>query len=1126
MPRIFDNIDHNLLPALQETLKVSERADFCVGYFNLRGWKLLDQYVERWNGGEDQCCRLLVGMQRAPEEDIRTIFSLTADTSSVDSKMVVQIKSKLAEEFRQQLALGAPTNEDEAGLRRLAAQLRSGKLVVKLYLRHTLHAKLYLLHRSDYNNPISGYLGSSNLTFAGLSKQGELNIDVLDYDACRKLACWFEDRWEDHWCIDITTELADIIETSWAREKQPPPYHIYLKMAYHLSAEARAGLSEFRIPKDLQGRLFDYQVAAVKIAAQHINKRRGVMIGDVVGLGKTLMATTVARIFQDDYFLETLVICPKNLETMWQDYLARYRILGHVLSLSRVLRELPTLRRYRLVILDESQNLRNREGKIFRTIQEYISINECRCILLSATPYNKSYLDLSAQLRLFVPETEDLGIKPERLLHEIGEDKFIAQFQAPVRSLAAFEKSEYADDWRELMRLYLVRRTRGFIQDNYAETDEETGRRYLLLQDGSRSHFPRRQPRTITFGMDSADGNDQYVHLYSPAVVDAVNALRLPRYGLGNYLMPNIETMTTADERKQVADLGRAGARLMGFCRTNLFKRLESGGQAFLQSVDRHILRNHVFLHALENGQPVPIGTQDAALLDAEIGDTDLELVNQSSAGETDGFGASSDDPPTAAGARSYEQRAREVYALYQAGGKKRFRWLRPDLFTRKLVADLHADSATLRQVMVDCGDWQPKTDAKLLALVKLLVQEHPDEKVLIFTQFSDTADYLFGELIARGIIGIESVTGRSANPTEKAWRFCPRSNDKVAWVQEDGELRILVATDVLSEGQNLQDCHIVVNYDLPWAIIRLVQRAGRVDRIGQAADSILCYSFLPADGVERIIRLRGRVRQRLQENSEVVGSDETFFEDDESSGFLQDLFTEKAGLLDGDADTEVDLASQAYQIWKNAITTNPMLQKTIPNLPAVVYSTKEHHATETSPAGVLLYMRTAEGNDALAWIDRDGRNITQSQAAILNAAACELDTPTVARDVRHHDMVKEGIDHIIAEERSTGGQLGARTGARYRTYERLKAYCATLGQQGSPLLTNDLSRAIDDLYRYPLRQAATDTLNRQIKTGASDGDLAEVVVRLRAEDSLSIIHKDEERNEPLLICSLGLAAT
>ena len=156
------------------------------------------------------------------------------------------------------------------------------------------------------------------------------------------------------------------------------------------------------------------------------------------------------------------------------------------------------------------------------------------------------------------------------------------------------------------------------------------------------------------------------------------------------------------------------------------------------------------------------------------------------------------------------------------------------------------------------------------------------------------------------------------------AWRFSPVSNDKRDRFKPDDELRVLVATDVLSEGQNLQDCAIVVNYDLPWAIIRLIQRAGRVDRIGQKADDILCYSFLPADGVERIIRLRARVRQRLQENAEVVGTDEAFFEDDGERPGVVDLYNEKAGILDGDADTEVDLASYAYQIWKNAIDCEP----------------------------------------------------------------------------------------------------------------------------------------------------------------------------------------------------------
>ncbi len=150
----------------------------------------------------------------------------------------------------------------------------------------------------------------------------------------------------------------------------------------------------------------------------------------------------------------------------------------------------------------------------------------------------------------------------------------------------------------------------------------------------------------------------------------------------------------------------------------------------------------------------------------------------------------------------------------------------------------------------------------------------------------------------------------------------------------------MLVATDVLSEGQNLQDCAIVVNYDLPWAIIRLIQRAGRVDRIGQSAQNILCYSFLPAEGIERVIRLRARVRQRLDENAEVVGTDEAFFEDDDTRSVV-DLYNEQTGILDGDDDAEVDLASYAFQIWKNATTADPSLEKKVEQMPDVVHSSK-----------------------------------------------------------------------------------------------------------------------------------------------------------------------------------------
>ena len=121
--------------------------------------------------------------------------------------------------------------------------------MVKLFLRDSLHAKLYLIHKQDYNTPTLAFLGSSNLTLAGLSKQGELNTEISDYDACQKLKEWFEERWKDKWCLDITEDLIEVIDDSWAREDMLTPYELYLKIAYHLAQEARAGLNEFKLPR-------------------------------------------------------------------------------------------------------------------------------------------------------------------------------------------------------------------------------------------------------------------------------------------------------------------------------------------------------------------------------------------------------------------------------------------------------------------------------------------------------------------------------------------------------------------------------------------------------------------------------------------------------------------------------------------------------------------------------------------------------------------------------------------------------------------------------------------------------------------------------------------------------------
>jgi hypothetical protein len=561
----------------------------------------------------------------------------------------------------------------------------------------------------------------------------------------------------------------------------------------------------------------------------------------------------------------------------------------------------------------------------------------------------------------------------------------------------------------------------------------------------------------------------------------------------------------------------------MGFSRTNLYKRLESGGPAFIQSLDRHVLRNYISLYAIEQGLDLPIGSQEASLLDTRNNDEDADALAASF------FDVEAEDDNTTPDGNlleenalhlvdaDYRRRAAEVYQQYATRYKRRFKWIKPGLFKAALKKDLLADAKVLTTILQRCGTWQASEDTKLKALIELVSQHHGQEKVLVFTQFADTVRYLTEELKRAGITQIEGVTGDSENPAAIAWRFSPHSNQKP--IPKAEELRVLVATDVLSEGLNLQDCATIVNYDLPWAIIRLIQRAGRVDRIGQTADQIRCYSFLPVEGVERIIRLRSRLRQRLQENAEVVGTDEAFFEDDIDEQTILDLYHEKSGILDGDADLEVDLTSEAYQIWKNAIDADPALKQTIENLPPVIYSTRAHAPGQ--PDGVLVYMKTAEGNDALALIDRQGTSVTQSQLAILRMAQCEPDTPAIPRDPQHHALVAQGAKHILEEEKSSGGQLGRPSGARFRTYERLKRHAQAV--KGTLFESQDLVNAIDQVYRYPLRQAAIDQLNRQLKSGVDDQQLADLVVALYQDERLCLVHDNEADWEPQIICSMGI---
>lgn len=1122
MARIYDNLETKFTEGLQGIISNVgvRRVDFCVGYFNLRGWDLIVNQIDQLPGDyvyekdkrEFRTCRLLIGMHRPDEDLIRMLYS--KGDKLPDADFVLQCKLKIAHDFKRQLLLGLPTKKDEMTLRRLSQQLKEEKVCVRLYLREPLHAKLYLAHRPDDNfNKIQAIMGSSNLTYSGLTGNGELNAEFGDSDSAEKLSRWFDARWEDRFCVDITKELIEVIDHSWAGMEDIPPYYIYLKTAYHLSQEARTGIKEFTLPAEFHHDLFEFQENAVKIAAKHLanDKRGGAMIGDVVGLGKTITACAIAKMWEMTYASSTLIICPANLQEMWHKYVKKYDLKADVMSMAKPI-DVDNARYYRLIIVDESHNLRNPQGRRYHNIKDLIQKQDSKVLLLTATPYNKDFTDLGAQLRLFLGEDLDLGIRPEEYIRSLGGERAFMQkhSEIPIRSIAAFEQSTSTEDWSELMKLFLVRRTRTFIKNNFAKLDEGNGRRYLQFPDGTKSYFPDRIPRSIKF--PTVEG-DQFSRLYSDGMLSLMEALQLPRYGLSKYLSETQTANAPLHDKQVFENLSRAGARMMGFCKSTFFKRMDSSGFAFLMTLYRHIVRNAVFIYAIENKLDLPIGDENPMYGDAP---EDMEgfFIDENGAGEEDDIKRTLRVPTDM---EHYLRKAQEYYQMLIQ--KNNVTWIASKYFKRTLKQHLKADSLQIIEMIKLCGDWSPAEDKKLDELQTLITSTHSKDKVIVFTQYSDTADYVFRQLKERGISHIDKATGGTQNPTAVVDRFSPKSNG--ANYTEDQQTRVLIATDVLSEGQNLQDAHVIVNYDLPWAIIRLIQRAGRVDRIGQEADNIDCYSFFPADGIEKIITLKHRLNRRINENAQIVGSDELFFEGNEQN--LRDMYNEKSGVLDDDDDNDVDLGSMAYQIWRNATDANPDLKRIIPSLSNVVYSTKE--ANSTLDEGVITYARTYNDYDVLVWLDKEGKEITRSQKRILQALECSINEPCIPAHENHHELVSKAIENITQETTtSIGGILGNRFSTRYRIIQLLEHYYE---QPINLFFDQDkkqqLKYAIDDIYNYPLLENSKFMLGRLLRTASSD-DIVESVLEMRSTGNLCRIDEDKVKSkDPSVICSMGI---
>ncbi len=925
--------DPDLLTRLKDMLGSSARADIAVGYFFMSGFEAVADDLARLDK-----VRVLVGRadRRVLDEVALGIQQAQALRARLDADSLVRRRQRaeIARQAVAHVAEGVSALPQARGTQDAVAKLRdmiaSGKMEARAYLRSPLHAKAYLCWYDNHAEPGAAVVGSSNFTLAGFMGNTELNVRVTGDAEMSALRDWFDALWNDS--EDISGALADALERSWALAKTPP-YHVYLKALRELyqSDVGGAPLPLSKPPIELA----NFQIDAVSRALAMIEAHGGCYVGDVVGLGKTFIGAELLRQLRVSYPQDgpPLILCPARLKPMWNHVNEQFGLGAAVVSHSAISAppdaefdeelgryvdaESPSAGRGVIlereypnrgpVLVDEAHNFRNVNQRS-TGLRRYLESGRHKVALLSATPQNLGPKDIYRQLRLFLDETDHgLNIEPigledyfrcaERWHKYRAEfENYEADFQSwqaagsnGAPPLPPDRPSEPRADVEQALTPVFIRRRRKDIAELYGDT---------ATIGGSPVRFPKPVLSNVSYRLDKV-----YAKAGGFAELNALlKSHKAARYKVTDFIKP--EAMDNAKYR----DLFRARdrvARLMGVL---LLKRLESSIEAFRSTLKSLIRSNRNFRQALEEGY-VPIGDTATRLLAGEAFDADetLHILRQE------------------------EDRRRQAGA-----GKSALVHPTADFEIADWIEAIDADHATLSEMLRRVEGISPEDDDKLRALKRFM--DDPDVKsgkVLIFSEAETTVEYLYRQLNPNGADPrIARLTGAARGSAESVVRrFSPTWNQGRA---DGSEIRVLLATDIVSEGQNLQDCARILNYDLHWNPVRLIQRFGRIDRIGSEHDEINLHNMWPDTEVDANIDLTGRLHNRIQSFHNLIGLDSKLLSDSErlNETAMYRIYDDKELPDMDDGLDEVAANQRAIALLQRIRDDDPDLWDTIANLP------------------------------------------------------------------------------------------------------------------------------------------------------------------------------------------------
>lgn len=957
----LSSIINNLLPSKTKAM------DFLVGYFYFSGMKEIYQNIE------DKPMRLLVGLDMERELLSNTSeFDFFAKSNNHSSNLEIR-----KEYYRSLISLFNNSNyfendETAEAFRIYYTKVKEGTLEIRKTL-DPCHAKMYIFaYKDEYaengETPGTVITGSSNFTYSGFRSNNEVNIRFHQKDEFNDAEEIFNELWETATIIvdkDHIEEFEDgVIKHVWF-EKTPSPYLLFLRVLHEYFAldTSKRILTPYEITNG-EFKNLKYQEDAVRLALETIERHNGVIVADVVGLGKSIIGSTIAR----NLNLRTIIIAPPHLVRQWEDYYMQFRFNARVYSRGNIEKILNDYNQHNwgceenLIIIDEAHYYRNEYIKDYAMLHEICQGN--KVMLLTATPFNNRPEDIYSMVKLFqIPSrstlqtVHNLGAEFAHLIHTYK--KLRKQQRENTISDADLKLSikTIGEEIRRIIGPLVIRRSRTDLTTIPAYK-EDLKRQKITFADmvpPMQSEYHLGNLADLykeTLAIIYPKGNHDVIDVTddeAPEVLEdrIVNENGTATFQAARYKPVIYVKQEYAEELKNaIEDAGldyylfRGSQRnLASFMRTLLVRRFESSQYAFKKSLDNMLAYCTNVKVWIEKRQAVPVYKKGQlpdikALYDSTNDDFDEmreELVEASIEG----------------------LKAKGMFEI-------KTEWLSDDFFK-----DLDSDIDILRDLK---KKWEKVNhDPKIEGFIKLLKEQlknDPKRKIIVFSQFADTVDYL-GKRLKKEQLPIFAYTSGSSS---KANKEIIRKNFDAGMAKQNqqDDYKVLVATDAISEGYNLHRAGTIYNYDIPYNPTRVIQRVGRINRMNKKVfDKLFIYNYFPTEIGEDETHTKEISTMKMAMIQAIMGEDTRYLTSDEE---LNHYFAKQYKELI--ANDESESWDTPYRMLLDQLHNETQMREAL----ALPTRSKVRRLTDVHDSGIILFAK--KGTDFVFKYAKDAEHI------------------------------------------------------------------------------------------------------------------------------------------------------